>query len=534
MIRTNFLYIINILIFILTQTVFAQEYVDQHIDMDGHIIEGYYDVLSYQPENSISNIHYSNSFEKGYYYTNTGEKFKGYILFENKKIFYKEKINDSKKRIKAEDISSVILGVDSFFQTTNFYIKNNYKTKPELVQYITEFNGYEIAKHYHFTSSFGQSNEYRTPIIEEFLIRKKDSIKWDNFQEWPSIKEKIGSYFGYIPYVKSKIESNSFKYEDLFGIIKMAEYFDKFENKKPIYYDRYWQETAIKSRKVYTAKIVSIKEGYWTFEYYKGNTLLYSIQYASFYPFVKNGLLKAYYSNGYLRQVTQYIDNKIKDVKTYTENGQLIKHYKYKKEEHPRSFKILKSIKYSFINEELLKENLNERGLNETCKDSTIISSTYNKTLDGHLIHQVLKPYDDINIKPLRKKFEYFTTGRFYPNAIQDNAQGTILVSIVLDSKGYIIKAKQLNKLHPEIDNLLHDFFRREVLKTSQYALKLRPYKINKVKQYCEFVVPFQFGINRFYREPALYYHNHYWFQMQQSNQLHLQQVNQQIINSLR
>ena len=528
--KKNALYVWILLFVFSFQNLFSQVYVGQHIDVGGSIIDGYYDQLSYHPENSISKVHNSESFEKGYYYTNTGEKIEGYILFENKKVFYREGTYGTKTRIKSEAISSVVLGVDSFFQTTNFYFKSNYKTKPELVQYITEFNGYEIAKHYHFTSAMGQTYGYRAPIIEEFLIRRKDNVKWDNFTDASSLKQKVLKYFGDIPSIRTKVESNKFKFKDMFGLIKMAEYHYKYQNNQPIYFNHYWQETKQEDLKEFTAKITQVVDGKWTIEYHKDNQKLYSAQYSSFYPFVKDGAFIAYHSTGGIRQVILFTENKPQDVKTYAKDGTLIKHYKYRYTKNSYTDKDEKTVKFLTVNKNPSSNEDHNQQLLQTIEDKTLTSSYYTSGLDT--IHQITDLNHFLNIKPLRKRFESFTLNRSYPKAIHENAQGTILVSLIMNPKGYIVSAKPLNTLHPEIDVLINDFLKYEVVMNSRLSPKLRPYKINKKKRFCTFVIPFQFSTNRFYRRAIDYSNYHYWNHMHH-HQMHMNQVNQQILNNL-
>src|SRR5690606_4924319 len=107
---------------------------------------------------------------------------------------------DSRKKIKPDEIKYFVIGVDSFFVVDKFYFKNRIKEKPEYVQYITEFNGYTFAKHYHFTSSAAQQYAMQAPIIETFLVKHNDSLTWDNFPDNNKFKERALNYFSHIPY----------------------------------------------------------------------------------------------------------------------------------------------------------------------------------------------------------------------------------------------------------------------------------------------------------------------------------------------
>jgi len=505
-------HLLSVLLVIISQCLNAQTEVGQHIDLDGNIIEGYFDQITYSPKNSILTIHNSTSYESGYYRDSQGNKDEGYILFENDKIYFKKE-GGLQYRVKPSEATNIVLGVDSFFVISNFYFRNRLKKQPEFVQYITELNGYKFAKHYHFTSGVGQ-HYGRAPIIETYLIKAENDSVWDNFPDNESLKSKALKYFGHIPELEHKIRFTKFEHKDIEGLIKMAEYYDKYKKSLPIFFDRYWQETKDIHRKVYTAKLVEISDHIWTMEYYKGEVKLYSIQYTSFAPFVKNGLFSAFYSNGNLRQTTLYSKNKAKEVKTYTKNGELTKHYKYTKTQSPNIYYDHKAVKYLTINQPLLKYKTNNMKLDQQYNDYALTQSYYKK--GPNTIHQITDPNYIINIKKIEKKMGLFLFLNSFEEAIKDNAQGTVLISFVMDPKGYIVNATSLNKLHPEIDDLLTRFVREEILKTSRYNIRLKPFKIDRTKHFCEFVIPFEFGINRFYRQPLYYDYNHHWLHIQQ------------------
>src|SRR5690606_7052395 len=116
-----------------------------------------------------------------------------------------------------------------------------------------EFNGYTFAKHYHFTSSAAQQYAMQAPIIETFLVKHNDSLTWDNFPDNNKFKERALNYFSHIPYLRNKISTGEYGNKDILSAIKMAEYFDKYNKSKPIFYDKYWQEIRGFNKAVYSA-----------------------------------------------------------------------------------------------------------------------------------------------------------------------------------------------------------------------------------------------------------------------------------------
>ena len=105
-----------------------------------------------------------------------------------------------------------------------------------------------------------------------------------------------------------------------------------------------------------------------------------------------------------------------------------------------------------------------------------------------------------------------------YDIALSENAQGIILVSLIVDKKGNVENSIILNHIHPEIDKLIDEFIKTRLLPEAEYRYKFKPYIVGKVKQYCEVVIPIEFSINRFYRQPVNYnqFNNMYWMQQQQ------------------
>jgi hypothetical protein len=517
--------IISAILILLFNFCHSQIPVGLKYDVNGLPLNGYFDALTYAPERKLSRVHNSDSYEIGYYYDSLNNKINGLILFENDKIFFKKNGSASRDKIKPEEIKYFVIGVDSFFTISNFYFKNRLKTDPEFVQYITEFDGYIFAKHYHFTSGLGQQYAMRPPIIETFLVKSKDSLIWENFPDNKRFKESALKYFSHIPYLKNKITSGQYSSDNMLSIIKTAEYYNKYQQSKPVYYDKYWQEVKDVERARYYAKIVDKQDSIWTFEYYSDSIKLYSVKYSSFYPNTKNGEFISYYSHGMVRQTILYENNKPQEVKTY-KNGSLNNHYTitYKKtgtgedDIDIRFSSVIDSVGNNIIQpgEQLsynVYDDFDKVTYTHVLKNSKLITSY--RLLDKDTVFQITDPNYDFKIKSLQKELDNFMYDKEYDDALSVNAQGTILISFVIDTKGYVVDSYILNKIHPGIDKLVNDFIK------SLYGYKFKVYQVNKTKQFCEVVIPVEFSINRFYRTPATYYYNDmnwYWQQQQMLN----------------
>ena len=110
-----------------------------------------------------------------------------------------------------------------------------------------------------------------------------------------------------------------------------------------------------------------------------------------------------------------------------------------------------------------------------------------------------------------------------YKEALSVNAQGQILVSFVIDNKGYMVDYAILNSIHPQLDRLVKGFISQKLSESAMTRHKFKPYKKDKTKRFCEFVIPFRFSINRFYRQANYYYDNNLW---------QMQMYQQQMINN--
>lgn len=521
---------LSIMLLLIFNTTYSQIPIGLKYDCNGYAFNGYFDPLTYSPDKKLSIVHNSDSYEVGYYYDSLGNKINGLIKFENEKIFFKKENFEFRDKIKPEEIQHFVIGVDSFFVISNFYYKNRLKTNPEFVQYITEFNGLTFAKHYKFASGISQQITYQQPIIETFLVKAKYSTTWENFPDNSRFKASALKYFSYIPYLKEKINTDKYLSTDMLSIIKMAEYYDKYLNSKDIYYDKYWQEVIDNRNSKYSAKITGIHDSIWTFEYFEGTVKLFIANYSSFYPNNKNGDFISYYPNGEIRQIITFENNKPKEVKTFDKSGSQSRQYQYVKTKVSNSKEyIFNSIYLSvtdslgnniidsgFVNNFKIIDNFNNVSYFDNFRNNELISSY--RVSNGDTIFQITKPDNDFKIKSLQKDFESFMYEKKYDSALSVNAQGIILVSLVIDKKGNVYNSSILNKIHPEIDKLVDDFIKSRFNPDALYPYKFKPYYFNKTKQCIEVVIPIEFSINRFYREPVNYnqFNNMYWMNNQQ------------------
>jgi hypothetical protein len=316
----------------------------------------------------------------------------------------------------------------------------------------------------------------------------------------------------------------------MLSIIKMAEYYDKYQNSNDIYYDKYWQEVIDIRNSKYSAKIIDLQDSIWTFAYYEGTVKLFIANYSSFYPNNKNGDFISYYPNGEIRQIITFENNQPKHVKTFDNTGSKKRQYEYVKTKDSNSNEfILNSFYLAVIDS--LGNNIIDSGVVKNFKITDIISqvSYFVSFNDSELISsyrisnedtvfQITNPDNDFKIKSLQREFESFMYEKKYDNALSVNAQGSVLISFVIDKKGNVVNSTILNVIHPEIDTLISDFITSRFIPGALYPFKFKPYNLNKTKQCIEVVIPIEFSVNRFYREPVNYnqFNNMYWMNQQQ------------------
>ena len=504
-------------------------------DLNGISLNGYFDPIIYSPEKKIFKVHGSSSYDPGYYYDKQGNQVFGQIKFDNNKIWYWNKKSARGTKFKPDSINSFIIGIDSFLVVSNFSIKNTLKEKEEYAQYITEFNDITVLKHYNIKRDF--YGDIST-LIETYLIKHNGASKWDCFSK-KNYKTIALKYFGDIPYLKTKISTDKYDKNKILSLIKEAEYYYKFQNQEIVRFDKYWQEVRKSIKSEYSAKIIDIKDSIWTFEYYKDSTKIYRVDYSSFYPNTKNGDFTAFYQNGNTRQIISYSDNKPGEIKTYKKNGLLSTHYEMILNEDEYSSKIDIDIKYNVVNDSLKTNILNSNkksflslydevtGFVYKYKyNSNELHSVY-RLLDKDTVFQITNPDYNFKINSLQKKFDYFMSEKNYDDSLSENPQGMILVSFLIDPKGYVVESTILNKVHPELDELVNKFINSNLLHNSKYRYKFKPFKKDKIRRYCEVVIPFDFSVNRFYRKPVNYYHFNHW-------QFHNQMIHQQMMNSIK
>jgi hypothetical protein len=489
-------------------------------NLDGIPLNGYFDPMIFSSEKTVYFSPEPNTFEQGYYTDINGNIIKGLILFHSQGISFKKNEADKKVLIERANIKNIIIGIDSFITVPSKNIKEIYNNEPQFIQYITSFDNYIFAKHYHFFSNFSNNVAgTNSSTSESYIVKHKDSLIWDKFSRDRDIfKIQALKYFGHIQNIKDKLIANKYSQEDMASIIKMAEYYNKFKNSEPIYFDDYWQEIQNANKAVYTAKVLAFNNEVWELEYSNKTNKIYKAKYSSFAPNEKEGEFITYYPNGSIREVIFYVKNNPSEVKLYNQLGVMTQNYKLVKGKEtlwstaPKVILTYLTMQDSLGND-ILKSNPNatlnifDEFSHETYTyqfENSKIKFCY-RLINSDTIFNTTKYDYNFDDTKLQEKFNTFFKDKKYHDAMSVNAQGTILVSVIMDDNGYAKKYQLLNKLHPQLDSLVEQFVISKLLPTDKKAIQLKPYRINGKAKTCEILIPFEFSINRFYREPVNY-----------------------------
>ena len=487
----------------------AQDFIGHYRDLDAKPLHGYYDKLDYEPNNVISFTHNSDSFEKGKVYYKSGKTEETLIKYQDNKI--KVENGDKVITLKPDEILGVTIGIDSFFVAKNFEVQGSLglvtTPAPEFMQYVATVNGVLFAKHYNFV------NMGNNPVQVSYHFKKGGATKWTRF---PKKKKKFvllaNELFQSAPHIHKLLLSGSLDQTDVMMLIKSTEYHEKFLHKDTIFYDQNWQETQSDVAHYY-ANIIEYDNGGWVLRYAnKSNKKLYEGRYSRFFPHQKDGAFKSFYPDGSLRKVTTHQNGELIEVQTYYQGGQLHERYRFssmvmnqREITRIRLLEILDKNGDPFPNSENWLETIelgsDEKLVNEYSKKEVTSSYLLRGNKKTYLISN---PYYSFKINKIQKALNSHFNLFNFEDAAFDNAQGSLFVKVDINEKGEVITSKVLNGLHPDIDEELARFADDKLKR-----IGFKPYKVNNEKVQATFIIPFRFGINKFYRRP--YYYDHHW-----------------------
>ena len=135
------------------------------------------------------------------------------------------------------------------------------------------------------------------------------------------------------------------------------------------------------------------------------------------------------------------------------------------------------------------------------------LKETFYLNSEGKKIYHFNDKEFKVNINKIQKKFTEYTSSNNYPEVINLNVEGTILVVFNVNEEGYV-STKIVKSLHPELDNIVESFIIRTFSNRNPNRVTLKTNKVGNTKVEYEFLMPINFSINKFYRAPRNYYFN--------------------------
>ncbi len=524
---------------------FSQIPVGYQFDASGYPIDGYFDELSFQSDDVVRITHNSDSYEKGAIYDLDGNKTEGLVKYENKKILFKVNDIEYRDKIKPDSLMGLTVGVDSFLVIENFFFKGNLKTQRQFAQYITEVEGDVFVKYYKFNNVRLQGTP---PITISYLGKKAGSNIWHELTD-KGLKEHGHKYFGLVQDFNKRLEEGEFKdkksnlwlnqsfgtyygpnytysnpeplepleLDEVYGLIKELEYLHKYAKNEPIYFDSNWNELTKPNDDSRIGKIVDVSQDAWEIHYFLGSEKKYEINYSSLFPHERHGDLRAFHKGQLVKEISYQDDEPV--IVTAYNQGQTLYEYRWITIKDSYGEEAGKKAIYKSVigvnREDLLAEDLTTEGelldpitnaVYYNSYDMAELQSSYR--LEGSKkIYQVANNDQRIKLKKLQKDIIMEIETDDLSETLVSNAQGTVLIKVLINPEGKVDNYEMFGSIHPEFDRVLKDYIHENLLETAIYRIGFKPFKVNKEKVYLETYIPIVFTINRFYRAT----NNYYW-----------------------
>ncbi len=522
-----------------SSSVNAQLAVGFEFDASGNPMDGYFDELSYQSDDPVHITHNSDSFEKGAIYDLNGNKTEGLIKYENKKILFKVDDFVYRDKIKPDSLIGLTVGVDSFIVINNFYYKGSLKKEKQFAQLIAEVEGDQFVKYYKFNNVRLQGTP---PIVISYLGKKKEDNIWYELKG-NKLKHHGSKFFGLVQDFNQRLKAGKFdesgsllwltekfpnfygksgwqgyqptnppkpiEEEKVYGLIKELEYLNKYRKGRELNFDTHWSEIKKTNSSGKTAKIIGISKNGWELHYYQEGKKVYEINYSSLFPHEREGLFKAF-EDGKLVKEVKYSENEPQKVSIF-HNESLLYEYFLAPIRNSYGDKIGKEVVYKSIynqGEDLLANYIN--GVYNWTDPITDLQYTYD-IREGRLvssyrlendkkIYQITNADQKLKINKLQRDITVDINTEELQSTLIENAQGTVLVKVLINPDGKADNYKVLGSIHPEFDKVLKDYLDSNILEHANFRITFKALKVKKEKVFFETYIPIQFSINKFYR----------------------------------
>lgn len=460
-----------------------------------------------------------NELEKGVFLLNNSDVAnKSYINFLNNKIVTKPDtlIFSKTKKYKAEEIQYFKLGVDSFFVVNHIKIKEKIINAPTIIKHVATFDSVIYAQYYEY-------NKMNGTLKNKFFVKNdKISKKWEHLKlEGEPVRKFLMNYNKFI-------DKKELTEEEFLNSIKEIQYFDKYKNEKPLFYDGSWQELKINKNATQTAKVVNKKDSIFTLDYFNNKQeKIFQVLYSSLNPIKKTGKMsiytnnnlssERYYSNDSLKGITHFYKNG--KVKLKSEN-KLIKDEFNNEKEETHYLNVINDSDIDIVKTSKGIVSYDDLQVSYGIEKNKITNAYYAEK--NNIYYFFNKTKKSVQTKSLKNLLESFLHENilFSKYRLENNLEGTILIDIITDYKGRVASYSVLNKLNNEMDVLIENFLEEKLSKQIDYKFRFKGIRLEDKSAFCRFVLPVSFTHKRFHKtftRPSYNYwmHDHMMFHQQ-------------------
>lgn len=521
-------FLLQILFICFTTYSFAQTFVGNKLDVDGTPYNGYFDESFYNPMHKVEINSKSSIYHKGRCITKGGEILSGPIAFNYSNIVIIQE--GEYVQYNPEDLQSFVIQQDSFIVAD---IRKEHKKRPKwaFVKYIMPTKNGDLVKHYHKLVSkesaikdmlfvdnnngFGsKKDEYNETYT--YYTKNNNESYWYKFTNDKDFKKNALKYLSTSDLIAYKIEKLHYNYGTLNALVDEMRYDNYYRNNSFLFFNAYWQEVKNKSEAVYYAQITKSDHKTYITSYFKDNKVLFRTDYDVLYPTNMNGSCYFYHENGKVRKHLLFIKGTARLVEHFNLEGELQQKFTYKKyleiykDNRSRMFylnvgsdsaKILPKV----LDQEFhhtLTNAIDKKHIHQTYVNNRLERSCYFNGTDS--IYQNTNIYYLFNTKKVKNAYQSFcrkaNTLAYPKDAKEQQVNGYVLVTLMINEKGYIQKAKRLNSLSPSIDSNIDEFLKSS-LQGEKGELKFASFKWLKQKKNLEVVVPFHFNVDPIFKD---------------------------------
>ena len=506
---------------VLIYDISAQE-IGIHFNREGVYFDQYFDISHTQFADHVVSLYPTYEYIQGKVYGKSGSittgrynveygktlKSKGALISENET--YDDDIYDTDQssgfssihHVALDTVEAVKIGADSFIVISNYKLGRSKRADKEaIIGLVWVSKYYEL---YEYRETSGSSTKY---------IKVKDSDKWNKVNYFRGdVAKDIFSRYANNDIFETKIAD--FNPEDIDDLIKSFKYYEYFLAGKKIYFDQGYQETNDISDSEAYARIEEVNDKNWKLTFYSKLGIKRSTGwYSDIFPFVPNGKVKKYYSDGTLMEEAIYDEGKlIGSRQRFYPNGKLqweVQQLNNKENTRIYSKVCTQEGKTKSGTSWNLKaeDEINKRTIEYLFdKEKLKMAGFYDQDLKS-FVHMVCESPAKVK---MNKNLEYTDVMK------DQGVSGFVIVKILADNQGKLIDYDIKNAPHKLLKECVIDVLE------SDNGIKIKPAKQNGRKVFSEFLYTFRFDIKATYKRRT-YYYDHVW--LHQQMWMHQQQI---------